>query len=54
MVSRVTVEEVGRFQKTKAKAYEELKRFNIKLLDKLEERGMDKNSFPFVIRERYK
>jgi|TARA_B100001059_G_C17792107_1_gene560781 hypothetical protein len=52
MISKVTIQEVGRFEKTRQKAYEDLRRFNIKLLDKLEEKGFDKYSFPFVITER--
>mgnify|MGYP004207227983 FL=1 len=54
MTSKVTVQEVGRFEKLKFKTYLEIKKFNSKLLEKLEERGMDKYSFPFVIVERYK
>ena len=37
-------------EKLKEQTYLEVKRFNKKLLEKLEEKGMDKNSFPFVIR----
>tara|TARA_R100000278_G_scaffold34581_1_gene31113 strand:+ start:384 stop:548 length:165 start_codon:yes stop_codon:yes gene_type:complete len=54
MTSKVTVQEVGRFEKLKFKTYLEIKKFNSKLLEKLEEQGMDKYSFPFVIVERYK
>jgi len=50
MTSKVTIQEVGMFEKVKEQTYLEVKRFNKKLLEKLEEKGMDKNSFPFVIR----
>jgi hypothetical protein len=52
MISKVTIQEVGRFEKVKDEAYKELKKFNYKLLEKLEEKGFDKYSFPFVITER--
>lgn len=54
MISKVTIQEVGRFEKVKEEAYKELKKFNYKLLEKLEEKGFDKYSFPFVITERNK
>ena len=54
MISKVTIQEVGRFEKVKDEAYKELKKFNYKLLEKLEEKGFDKYSFPFVITERNK
>lgn len=50
MTSKVIIQEVGMFEKLKEQTYLEVKRFNKKLLEKLEENGMDKNSFPFVIR----
>jgi hypothetical protein len=50
MIGKVTIQEVGMFEKLKEQTYLEIKKFNKKLLEKLEERGMDKNSFPFVIR----
>ena len=54
MVSRVTVEEVGKFEKIKFNTYIQLKNFNAKLLEKLEEKGFDRYSFPFVLTERNK
>ena len=47
MTSKVTVQEVGKFEELKLKTYLEIKKFNSKLLEKLEEQGMDKYSFPF-------
>lgn len=50
MISKVTIQEVGRFEKLREQTYQKVKKFNAKLLEKLEEQGMDKNSFPFVIK----
>lgn len=50
MINKVIIQEVGRFEKLREQTYLKVKKFNAKLLEKLEENGMDKNSFPFVIK----
>lgn len=54
MTSKVIVKEVGKFEKIRFNTYLQLKKFNAKLLERLEEQGMDQFSFPFVLAERSK
>lgn len=54
MTSKVTVQELGKFEKIRFNTYIQLKNFNAKLLEKLEEKGFDRYSFPFVLTERNK
>ena len=42
MTSKVTVRELGKFEKIKFNTYIQLKNFNAKLLEKLEEKGFDR------------